>query len=538
MDGESGANEKGAGEKVAVSAGRGVLFIAAAKMYFMVAGAAIEFILPRLLGRFLFGAYGVVTSFVNPVNGFLVTGTIQAVSRYTTEQPERAAEVRGAGFRMHLMLGLPLAVLFAVAAPLMAWLQQDMSKAGPIALAAIIILVYSFYSVLVGSANGQRAFHKQAGLDMTASTLRAIAILGAAAAGAGLWGVIGGWAAAAIGVFLVAAFWVGLPKGVAKDRVGPMSLFLLGVAGYLIIMQLISTADQLLLKPLATTWFREHPDWLARNSAWFDSKFFGSFDLLGLIKRAAAHESDGQVGFYRAVQNLARLPYQLMIAVTFVIFPLVSKATFEGDAAKTRSYIRTTLRYSLIFAAAMGTALAANPTANLDIVYTSEYALEGGAALAILAMGNVAFAVFTIAGTILNGAGRTLDAVVVAVLTLALTVAALLVGLPRMTPGHDMLLMCAAATAGAMIVGSIVFGAVLWRRFGTFVPALTLVRVAAAVGAAFGVARLVPHGSPIVTLGEAAASVVVYMVVLIVTGELGRADLRAVLAVAGKGKGK
>jgi O-antigen/teichoic acid export membrane protein len=186
----------------------------------------------------------------------------------------------------------------------------------------------------------------------------------------------------------------------------------------------------------------------------------------------------------------------------------------------------------------MGTALAANPTANLDIVYTSEYALEGGAALAILAMGNVAFAVFTIAGTILNGAGRTLDAVVVAVLTLALTVAALLVGLPRMTPGHDMLLMCAAATAGAMIVGSIVFGAVLWRRFGTFVPALTLVRVAAAVGAAFGVARLVPHGSPIVTLGEAAASVVVYMVVLIVTGELGRADLRAVLAVAGKGKGK
>jgi hypothetical protein len=99
-----------------------------------------------------------------------------------------------------------------------------------------------------------------------------------------------------------------------------------------------------------------------------------------------------------------------------------------------------------------------------------------------------------------------------------------------------MLLTCAAATAGAMLIGAGVFGVVLWRRFGTFIPALTLVRVAVAVAASFGVARLLPRSGPALTAGEAVVAGVVFLVVLIVTGELGRADLRAVLAVARKGR--
>ena len=78
----------------AVSAGRGVLYIAAAKMYFMMAGAAIEFVLPRLLGRFVYGAYGFVAQSVSMLNNVAVTGTIQAVSRYTTVDPTKADAVR------------------------------------------------------------------------------------------------------------------------------------------------------------------------------------------------------------------------------------------------------------------------------------------------------------------------------------------------------------------------------------------------------------------------------------------------------------
>ena len=70
-------------------AGRGVIYIALAKVYFMIAGAVIEFRLPAVLTRTVFGAYAVVASTVSPFNNVLVTGTIQAVSRFTSALSRR-----------------------------------------------------------------------------------------------------------------------------------------------------------------------------------------------------------------------------------------------------------------------------------------------------------------------------------------------------------------------------------------------------------------------------------------------------------------
>ena len=81
----------------ATGAGRGVVYIAIAKLYFMVVGAVIEFRLTAILSRTLFGAYGVVASVVSPFNNVMVTGSIQAVSRFTAQKPETARAVEAAG---------------------------------------------------------------------------------------------------------------------------------------------------------------------------------------------------------------------------------------------------------------------------------------------------------------------------------------------------------------------------------------------------------------------------------------------------------
>ena len=93
----------------ATNAGKGVLYIAVAKLYFMIVGAVIEFRLTAILSRTVFGAYGVVASVVSPFNNVMVTGSIQAVSRFTAQRPETARAVEAAGLRMHLWVGLPLA---------------------------------------------------------------------------------------------------------------------------------------------------------------------------------------------------------------------------------------------------------------------------------------------------------------------------------------------------------------------------------------------------------------------------------------------
>jgi stage V sporulation protein B len=490
----------------AVGAGRGVLYIAIAKVYFIVAGFLLETLLPRLLGKALYGAYGVVVPWVSNLNNVIVTGTIQAVSRQTTADPARADEVKAAGLRMQLLVALPVAAAFALLAPLWAWIEHDPEKTGLLALSGGIVAFYALYTVFVGSANGTRQFHKQAGLDMTFATLRVGGVLGAAALGLGVWGAIEAWVAAAGLIFVIAALWVGFPRDLRAGAVAPMLRYFAGLALYLIVMNLIMSVDTFLLKRLITEWYGARP-------------------ALGDPTTLA----DAQVAHYRVVQNLARLPYQLMIAVTFVVFPLVSRSVFENDAEKTRAYVRTTMRYSLVFAGLMGAVLAAESGPIIGLLYANDpsYASEGWLAAAILALGNVAFAVFTVAGTILNGAGRTDDAIRVAALTLVLLVTGLWLGIPHGAPGLEVLAICAAATSAAMALGAGASGWLLWQRFGAFLPPVSLVRVAAATAAAIGLGRvLVPHGK-VMAVVHAGLAAVVYLAVIWVTGELGRADLAA-----------
>lgn len=521
-------------------AGRGVLYIAFAKFYFMLAGLVIQVRLPAVLSRAAFGSFSLVSNIASLVNNVLVTGTIQAVSRFAAQEPGKARRVQQAGLRMHVRLGLVIAVGFIAVAPLVAWLLHDMTKTAPLMLAGLIVGGYSFYAVFIGTANGLHQFHKQAGLDMTFATLRVAGLLGMAMAGFGVIGVIGGWVAA-VGLILCAAVvWIGLPGPVAReDRlpVRPMIEFFLGVALYLVLFNALMFVDSILIKRLTTEHYADHLR--ALDGA-----------LAGALPWAAAATgyrpdpsvlADVQNGYYAAVQNLARLPYQAIIAATFVVFPLVSRSTFTEDRETTRRYVQITTRYSLIFAMALAVVMAANPRDVLGLVYASDYAELGGPALTALALGNVAFSIFAIAGTILNGAGRTLPAVITAAATLALAAVGNYIAIPIAAERGSALLAAALVTSGAMGVGALVSGWVLRRELGAFLPVASVVRVAIATAAAIAVGRwrlaeraigavLPIHGKPM-TLIQAVAVGAAFLAVLVITRELGRRDLQAIKAV-------
>jgi stage V sporulation protein B len=517
----------------ATGAGRGVLYIAIAKLYFMVVGAVIEFRLTAILSRTMFGAYGVVASVVSPFNNVMVTGSIQAVSRFTAQRPETARAVEAAGLRMHLWVGLPLALAVIASAPLVAWFMQDSGKIVPLMLAGTIIAAYAFYAVMIGTANGLRMFQRQAQLDMTSATLRAAGILGLATAGFGVIGAYAGWVAAAFSMVVIASFLIGRPGRIAPaDRVPvrPMVRYFLRVAVYLILLNLIMFVDQLLLKRLTHTWYEDHGATLARS---LEHALPWAKDLAGFAVDPSSL-ADVQVAYYRAVQNLARLSYQAIIAATFVVFPLVSRSTFDDDRDTTRRYITVTLRYSLIFATALAVVMAANPQPLLDIPYADDYARLGAPALMALALGNVAFSVFAIAGTVLNGAGLTREAITSAAITLAVAVVGNLFVIPRFEPGRDVLLAAATTTGVAMLIGASVAGYFLHRRLGAFVPVKTIARVVLAVGVAMAIGRVIPWTRPLQTLVEAAIVGLAFLGTLVVTRELGKADLASIRSVRAK----
>jgi len=151
-----------------------------------------------------------------------------------------------------------------------------------------------------------------------------------------------------------------------------------------------------------------------------------------------------------------------------------------------------------------------------------------------LAFGNVAFSVLAINGTILNSAGYTRAAIAIAATTLGLAVAANWIAIPMAADDGIVLPVAATVTGGAMVFGALASGAVLYKKLGAFLPLASLVRIAIATAVAIVVGRFLPLHGKLMTLVEAGVVGVTFLVVLVVTRELGKRDLEAIKAVRKK----
>lgn len=491
-----------------VTAGRGVLFIAFAKLYFMAAGYAIFFTLPRLLKTdAAWGDYSVIIGLASVIDNVIVTGTIQAVSRFTARSDDLAEAVKRSALRLQMLFGGGIAALYALASPWIAAWEKDASLAGGFRVSAGIVLCYAFYAVFVGSLNGQRRFGRQATLDVVFATLRATAILGAAAAGLGVLGAIGGFVLAAALILVASALWVGLPAAGTKSFPSrEIWRFMVLILVYHAALNLVMRVDLFMLK-----------------------RYVG--DLVGAAPDAAKVAS-AYAGYYFSAQSLAFIPYQAVLAIAFVIFPLVSRTTFESDVEATRAYIRQTVRLSLVFVAGVGCVFVANPAEVIYVPYMTAHRV-GGPALQFLAVGMICFSMFTIINTILNGGGRTRETIFTGMLMLVLSALGNWIAIPRAPTPEAALVYAALATTGAMAIGTVVAAALMHRAYGAAISAASLLRVCLAAAAAVAVGRVIPEVSKIVTLAECGLVFFVYFFVLVVLREFNAEDVAKVKRILG-----
>jgi stage V sporulation protein B len=476
----------------AVQAGRGALFIGAAKVFFMLAGLAQKLLLTRVVGIAEYGVFSVVNAAVSMINNATVQGTIQSVSKFTAEDDSRADAVKRAGLRLQLLVGALLTLGFFLAAPLIASLYRDASYVRWFRLVAPIPFLYSLYSVFIGSVNGLRRFHVQAGFDITFSTIKTVLLLGGAAA-LGVAGALGGFVAAAALILVAAAVVIGWPRGSGPAfPIRRLALFMVGIVLYTLLINAALNFDLTLLRRFAAL-------------------------------AAQPEQANTLAGTYDAVRNFALLPYQALLIITFVIFPLVSRSTFEQDRETTRAYVTQTLRYALILAAAMASVLCARPEGLLRLIYRPEYA-DGATALPILVSGIVALSLLGVSGAIINASGHQWVAVALVALTVTVGAGASFLIVPGRPPGPPMLAAMASATALGMYTGIAAALIYVRRRFEALPPLASVVRVVVSTAAAIGVARLVPGSGKLITLGVLAGSGLIFLLVLVLLGEFGPTD--------------
>ena len=240
------------------------------------------------------------------------------------------------------------------------------------------------------------------------------------------------------------------------------------------------------------------------------------------------------VGIYRECQTFAFLPYQLLFSITLVLFPMLARARAEGDMAAVREYVSRGARLAAIFGGLLVSVVVAMPASMLSFAYPLADAMKGADVLRYMALAQAAFAMLGIATTVLTSIGREGLA---ALLTLGAVVAvggACAVLVPGATFGHDQLVRSAQASGMALVVTLVVGGFLVRRATGAFIPAATAIRCLLGLGACVAIGLVAPRFGRLVTPVAAAAAGVVYLVVLLVTREIGKRDLGMLKALRGK----
>jgi stage V sporulation protein B len=244
-------------------------------------------------------------------------------------------------------------------------------------------------------------------------------------------------------------------------------------------------------------------------------------------------------GAYGAALDFAYIVFQIILSITFVVFPLVSEATFNEDLAVVRGYVRQTLRATLAISALPAALFSANAAEVLKLVYPPEYAVGAGA-LRIVAVGMLSFAVITVLTSVISSGGRPWVSVAVVAATLALDAGLNVVLIPRFG-----LEGAAVATSLAMAAGAAACAAFVRVRYGALVSGLTIARVGAAAAAVYALSLLVPSDALFARLGGLAAKGavavefavlgVVYLALLVALREIGADEWRLARRILGRG---
>jgi stage V sporulation protein B len=502
-----GAEPADAAAAEARKAGRGGLAIALAKLYFMVTGLVQQIALGNILIGGGYGALSTAMGIASITYNPLVQTGIQGVSRpLAPASAEQRPFVIRTALRVHYALGLSVAAVFVLAAPIFARATNAPYLTGTFRLFGGVLLAYALYGPLIGILNGRRQFVGQAGLDVLAATLRTGLMVGGAwwfarTRGAGDEGAAVGFGVSSAIMFVVAAFVTGFGKaGRAALTTGEHLRFIGPLLLGQFILNLLFQADLQLLGAFA------------RESA--------------MASGQAAETADSLVGAYRASQLFAFLPYQLLIAISFVLFPLLASATGERDSTAVRDYVQSGVRLALILAGLAVSIASGLAPQLLRLVFPSQpFAELGGDAMRVLAFGLGAFAIFGILTTVLNSLGRERSATVLTSAAFG-AIAVLCLLLVRGQPfGPHLLMRTAMATALAHVIATIGASVLVKRTAGGVVAPLSVIRVLIALAICVFAARQLPQAGKLVTIAESGGVAVLYVALLVSTRELTRADL-------------
>jgi O-antigen/teichoic acid export membrane protein len=182
--------------------------------------------------------------------------------------------------------------------------------------------------------------------------------------------------------------------------------------------------------------------------------------LLWVLQIISPESEKVAIGVFLAAWNIAKVPSLALTQITTVIFPSFSRALALNNPRLAGRYIHQALRFAFLLNLPVCLVLATRPEALMQWIYSRDFS-GGGTVLCLLVVGEALRVFHAILGTILTAAGEARKASIVALLSFVPYVSVLLLSIPVWgTVG--------AAASGAVILAicAIIYGVMIWKRFG------------------------------------------------------------------------
>ena len=205
---------------------------------------------------------------------------------------------------------------------------------------------------------------------------------------------------------------------------------------------------------------------------------------------------------------------------------MLAHAKAEANAETVREYVARGGRLGAIAAGLMVSVIAGMPETAIRFAYDPDTAARGASTLRVLALGQGAFAMLGIGCTVLSSLGRERVSAIITAIAAGAAACAIAIVVPMRAFGMGQLEATSICMAAVLAIALAVCTGIVLRVAGAFVPVASAVRVLVALGITIAIGARIPPVSRALAPLVAIVLALAYVVVLVISREVGSSDLR------------
>ena len=355
------------------------IILAAAEFIYNISSYVINMSLGRMLGVADYGRYSLVIGFTTMIIILVGRGIPTAMAKRISEHLgnwKKIRAIRHSAAQIQLLIIGSLTLLFYLAAPLIAAIFNDQTLTPLFRISAFVIPAFAISSFHVLYFNGLKFFKAMTVMKIARGIFR-------------------------IGWILGLAYTLQLKGALYGAILAPLSVFCVAM---LIEYFFIKNGE----KP---------PEKIAKKYPWKKIiSYAGGFILflafyelyirfdMYLIKSLTG--SDHNTGLYNAAFTVALIPYYVMFALTFILFPTMSELTKKKDFANIRDVLKKVLVFLFVLLIPAAAIMSLMPEFLITLFFGEKF-IDAAPLIPLMAGATIFGTVFYVLASVFNGADMT-----------------------------------------------------------------------------------------------------------------------------------